>query len=97
MKNSLRKANDGVSIFGYLTKNSEANKFLDFELNIPEEKEILNTSTETFDKPSPIKFFIYFNKQDKKYYIRSYKTKSLNVNLMLPSVIVQISKPYVLF
>lgn len=58
---------------------------MDYKLNLENQIQI----------PFSIVFFIYFNRETSKYYIRAYKSKNKQDELIIPSVIVQVVNLYV--
>lgn len=86
LKGSKRGVRDGVTIFGiYKGDNEKYTKTIDYRLNLENPAEF-NFS---------IVFFIYFNKESAKYYIRGYKSKNKQDEYVIPSVIVQVINAYV--
>ena len=89
LKNSLRKARDGVTFFGCNNLDQlddEQKKVIDYELNLNS-----NNLSQIY---SSIVFIIYFNKEERKYYLKAIKNKKEG-ELGLPNIIIQIPEHYV--
>jgi len=83
-----RKAKDGIVFFGKDLKNNENVVINDFALNIQNNEE-LNKSSEINILHL---FLIYYKRENKKYYLKTYKDKT-KFNQNLPFVLIRIDQP----
>lgn len=84
--NGLRNKRDGITFFGCKDLDEGTNKGIDYELNISN-----SNLSQVF---SSILFFIYFKREEKKYYIKTYPVSKESTN-SIPNVMIQIIEPYV--
>lgn len=82
LKNTGRKANDGVTFFGIKSNINKSE--IDFELNLEGDFK---------DNPNSLIFMVYFRKEEKKFYLKSHKSSIGSISL--PIVNIQITQPYV--
>ncbi len=86
LKTSLRGARDSVTFFGCRQTDNTIDKMIDYELNI--------SNSNISQVYSSILFLIYFKKDMKRFYIKSYIQNKDSSNI-IPNVIIQITEPYV--
>lgn len=82
----LRNSRDTVAFFGCRQFDGNLDAKIDYELNI--------SNSNLSQLYSPIVFLIYFKKEDKKYYIKTFPQSKESSN-NVPNVIVQIKDSYV--